>query len=174
MVSQWFKVREGLATGCVTVGSAIGGIFFSLVLQELFIDYEWRTGVLILAGIIMAFMTIGNLLVERNESQQTAAETDGGGWDFTALREMSKSPKFWLICVSIFGMSAPGLLPCRHWTPNQHHLGVVSPSVYRSTNETTTHHCCAHAQHTRWSCSASGDRSLHTPCPPTLATSSST
>ncbi|KAK1781094.1 major facilitator superfamily domain-containing protein [Copromyces sp. CBS 386.78] len=101
MVSQWFKVREGLATGCVTVGSAIGGIFFSLVLQALFNRYEWRTGVLILAGIIMVFMTIGNLLAERNESQRTGAET-GDGWDFTALRGMSKSPKFWLICVSIF------------------------------------------------------------------------
>ncbi|CCC04954.1 hypothetical protein SMACR_04321 [Sordaria macrospora] len=101
VVSQWFKVREGLATGCVTVGSAIGGIFFSLVFQELFNRYEWRTGVLILAGIIMAFMTVGNLLVERNESQQTGAEADSD-WDFSAFREMSKSPKFWLICVSMF------------------------------------------------------------------------
>lgn len=79
-------------------------MFFSLVLQELFNKYEWRTGVLILTGIIMAFMTIGNLLVERNDSQLTGAETEGV-WDFTALREMSKSPKFWLICVSIFGTS---------------------------------------------------------------------
>lgn len=124
VISQWFKVREGFATGCVTVGSAIGGIFFSLVLQELFNDYEWRTGVLILAGILMAFMTIGNLFVERNDSQPTGAETEGG-WDFSALREMSRSPKFWLICVSIFGMS-PGLLPSIY--PMQHQLGVFLPS----------------------------------------------
>ncbi|ESA43948.1 hypothetical protein GE21DRAFT_853 [Neurospora crassa] len=101
VVSQWFKIREGLATGCVTVGSAVGGIFFSLVLQELFNRYEWRTGVLILAGIIMAFMTIGNFLVERNESQPTGAETEDS-WDFTAIRDMIISPKFWLVSFSIF------------------------------------------------------------------------
>src|SRR5438105_11396676 len=32
IVNQWFSSKEGIATGCVTLGAAVGGIFFSLTL----------------------------------------------------------------------------------------------------------------------------------------------
>jgi hypothetical protein len=51
VVSQWFRVREGIATGCVTLGTAVGGIFFSLVLQALFQHFDWQVAILILSGV---------------------------------------------------------------------------------------------------------------------------
>lgn len=40
IVSQWFKAREGLAVGCVTIGAGVGGIFFSLILKVLLEQFE--------------------------------------------------------------------------------------------------------------------------------------
>ncbi|KAK3372541.1 major facilitator superfamily domain-containing protein [Podospora didyma] len=101
IVSQWFSAREGLATGCVSLGAAVGGIFFSLVLQNLFDKYSWTVVALILSVIIAGFMALGNVLVETNKSRRpggTALEA----WDFGQVTQLLQSPKFWLISYAVF------------------------------------------------------------------------
>lgn len=114
VVSHWFKEKAGLATGCVTVSAALGGMFFSLVLQSLFDRLQWRDAALILTLILAVFVTLGNLLVEINlppqsktqGEQRTAGETEisrkaCGTWQ--SILGIIQNPKFWLITYAIFG-----------------------------------------------------------------------
>ncbi|KAK4449505.1 hypothetical protein QBC34DRAFT_448853 [Podospora aff. communis PSN243] len=87
VVSQWFSKREGIATGCVTLGAAVGGIGFSLLLQVLFDRLVWRDGMLALAGVLAVLMAAGNALVEVNL-------VDGGG--------LVRDVKFWLVTYAVF------------------------------------------------------------------------
>lgn len=100
-MSQWFEVREGIATGCVSLGAPIGGIFFSLVLQILFDKFPWKIAASVLAGMLAGLLVVGNLLVETNEKQRTA----GGKGSDTAVEvpRMLRDPKFWLISYAAFG-----------------------------------------------------------------------
>lgn len=113
VVSHWFKEKAGLATGCVTVSAALGGMFFSLVLQSLFDRLQWRDAALILTLILAVFVTLGNLLVEINlppqsktqGEQRTAGETEisrkaCGTWQ--SILGIIQNPKFWLITYAIF------------------------------------------------------------------------
>lgn len=98
-MSQWFSTQEGIATGCVTVGAAVGGIVFSLLLQMLFDKFPWQTAILALSGILFALMLLGNLLVETNLIRKPPAE----GWHRSVLLDLLKSPKFWLVTYAVFG-----------------------------------------------------------------------
>jgi MFS family permease len=109
VVSQWFDARKGIATGCVTLGAPLGGIFFSLVLQTLFGRYPWRTAALVLVGIMAGLLVVGNLLVETNvllppAERQTASEDDPSERPAEAtISNMLRSPKFWLVSYALFG-----------------------------------------------------------------------
>lgn len=106
VVSQWFDARRGLATGCVTLGAPLGGIFFSLVLQRLFGRYSWKTAGLILAGIMTTLLIVGNLLVETNLPPRKKAASDRGDGSEGRAAEVSrmlKSPKFWFVSYALFG-----------------------------------------------------------------------
>lgn len=106
IVNQWFRDLEGIATGCVTVGAALGGIFFSLVLQALFARFIWRNAMLVLAGIMAALMLFGSLLVETNVKKGPAT-IKGSGLNTDGLKRLSRSVKFWLAAYAVFGESLP-------------------------------------------------------------------
>ena len=103
VVSQWFTARKGIATGCVTLGAPLGGIFFSLVLQSLFAQFSWKVAALILTGMMTALLVLGILLVETNTTtpQETASEESSE--PPAEISHMLKSPKFWLISYALFG-----------------------------------------------------------------------
>lgn len=103
-MSQWFGAREGIATGCVTLGAPLGGIFFSLALQALFERLAWRTAALVLAGLMAGFLLLGNLLVEANvpSPAQTAGD-DTSGSETAKVPGMLRSRQFWLISYAVFG-----------------------------------------------------------------------
>jgi nitrate/nitrite transporter NarK len=124
VVGQWFDKKKDLATGCVTLGAPLGGIFFSLVLQILFDRYPWKTAALVLAAIMAVFLLLGFLLVETNPPvpasilvQEVGKDVSGSGPE-TLRQEIShmlRSPKFWLLSYALFGeWSLPSLpaLPC--------------------------------------------------------------
>ncbi|KAK4173051.1 putative transporter [Triangularia setosa] len=113
VLSHWFKKKAGLATGCVTVSAALGGIFFSVALQGLFGRLQWRDAALILTLVLAVFVTLGNLLVETNlpprhttqGEERAAGETESsrtacGTWQ--SILEIVKTPKFWLVTYAVF------------------------------------------------------------------------
>ncbi|KAK0633456.1 major facilitator superfamily domain-containing protein [Immersiella caudata] len=97
VVSQWFSKREGIATGCVTLGAAVGGIGFSLLLQGLFDRLEWRDGMLVLAGVLAALMAGGNALVKVNLGGEESGKVRWG-----VLRGLVRDGKFWLVTYAVF------------------------------------------------------------------------
>lgn len=113
VVSQWFRVNEGVATGCVTLGAAVGGILFSMILQALLDKLSWDWAILVLSGIILGFMVLGNALVETN----LPLHEDGHRGHapplpnheqekrnrVQAISKMLRSTKFWLVSLAIFG-----------------------------------------------------------------------
>src|SRR5690349_17500814 len=102
VVSQWFTERKGAATGCVTLGAPLGGIFFSLVLQSLFERFSWKTAALILTGIMAALLVLGVMLVETNTTRQETAGEENPEPP-AKISHVLKSPKFWLISYALFG-----------------------------------------------------------------------
>lgn len=104
VVSQWFRTRTGIATGCVTLGAPLGGILFSLTLQTLFDRLPWRAAALVLAGLMAGFLLLGCLLVETNVRipEQTASEDDSGS-ESVKVPGILASRQFWLISYAIFG-----------------------------------------------------------------------
>ncbi|KAK5654965.1 hypothetical protein OQA88_6723 [Cercophora sp. LCS_1] len=101
IVNQWFREMEGIATGCVTVGAALGGIFFSLVLQALFERFVWRNAMLTLASTMAGLMVLANALVDTNVKGRPTA-MKGVGLNTASLRRLSKSVKFWLAAYAVF------------------------------------------------------------------------
>ncbi|KAK4218773.1 putative transporter [Rhypophila decipiens] len=111
VVSQWFKVKEGIATGCVTLGAAVGGILFSMVLQILFDKLPWKWAIIALSGIILGFMTLGNVLVEtnmslhggrRDHSPPSSNHEEEKPNEELIISVMLKSMRFWFVSISIF------------------------------------------------------------------------
>lgn len=96
VVNHWFSARRALATGIVTVGSALGGVFFSLVLQALFKQFDWTTSIALLSTVLCAFMAVGNGFVRTNTG---SAPSHAGSLDLSCLR----SGKFWLLTSAMFG-----------------------------------------------------------------------
>ncbi|AEO65355.1 uncharacterized protein THITE_2112263 [Thermothielavioides terrestris NRRL 8126] len=97
VVGQWFEARKGIATGCVTLGAPLGGIFFSLLLQVLFDRFPWKTAALVLAATMACLLSLGSLLVETNLPVQPANEDSE-----PALSSVLRSPKFWLVSYAVF------------------------------------------------------------------------
>ncbi|KAL2018892.1 hypothetical protein VTK56DRAFT_317 [Thermocarpiscus australiensis] len=98
LASQWFESRKGIATGCVTLGAPLGGIFFSQVLRALFDRFPWKTAALVLAATMAGFVLLGALLVETNTPPQTANED----YKPTKISRVLQSPNFWLVSYTIF------------------------------------------------------------------------
>lgn len=81
--------------GIATMGSGIGGVFFSAILQPLFERLKWKDCMLILSFIICGFVTVGILCV----SSRVSPRTDKF-FDFSCF----KSLRFLLTTFSVSGM----------------------------------------------------------------------
>ncbi|KAK0656145.1 major facilitator superfamily domain-containing protein, partial [Cercophora newfieldiana] len=111
VVSQWFNEMEGIATGCVTLGAAVGGIVFSLLLQKLFDSFPWQTAMLALSAVLSGLMLLGNLLTETNLITESSPGEEGSEWYHSVLLGLLRSSKFWLVTYAIFGEFASPFPP---------------------------------------------------------------
>ncbi|KAL2122446.1 hypothetical protein VTJ04DRAFT_2901 [Mycothermus thermophilus] len=85
--SQWFPSQRGgglglgLATGLISLGAPLGGIFFSLVLQALFSRFgaDWMSAGLVLPAVLAGFVVPACALVRTNPAGLTTTTTTTGG-----------------------------------------------------------------------------------------------
>lgn len=80
--------------GITTMGSGIGGIFFSAVLKPLFERLAWRQGILVLSCIVCAAVTVGALCIKGRVPARTEKF-----FDFSCF----KSLRFILTTLSVSG-----------------------------------------------------------------------
>ena len=92
--STWFAKRRGLAIGCVTCGSAVGGVVMPIMLHRLIgeVGFAWAVR-------IQGFLTLATLLVAIAIMRPRLPPRRGGRaiFEFSALRE----PEFALYCVGM-------------------------------------------------------------------------
>lgn len=84
--------------GIVSVGAAVGGIFFSVVLQALFRSYNWKVSILVLLAILSGLIVAGNMLVDTDADKEGRRPEDIREW-----LNCVKSARFWLLCYCVFG-----------------------------------------------------------------------
>ncbi|SPN97011.1 related to monocarboxylate transporter [Cephalotrichum gorgonifer] len=94
VINHWFLRRKGLAMGLATMGSGIGGIFFSVVLKPLFERLSWQQGILVLSCIVCAAVTTGALCTKARIPPRTDKF-----FDFSCF----KSLRFLLTTLSVSG-----------------------------------------------------------------------
>ncbi|KXT09332.1 hypothetical protein AC579_6519 [Pseudocercospora musae] len=92
VVSHWFRVRRGLASGIAMVGSSFGGVLIPLLMRHCLPRYGYAWSVKILAFMFAACLIASNLLIRArfppsphaNKSKIFSLELFGRG-DFTFL-----------------------------------------------------------------------------------------
>lgn len=65
VVAHWFRRRKGLALGCLALGSSSGGTLFPIIVHNLIDSVGFKWTMRIVALILLCFLTVTFLTVER-------------------------------------------------------------------------------------------------------------
>lgn len=110
LINKWFggKIR-GTATGIAFLGSGLGGMILSPVLNSVITAYGWRTGYIALGAVFILLMIIvlifgndkpeskGFTRMGEDETEIAAAKTEKQGKN---LAEAMRTPEFYLAVIS--------------------------------------------------------------------------
>lgn len=111
VVSHWFKVKRGLASGIAMVGNSFGGVFIPLVLRHCLPRYGYAWSVRIIAFVFLACLIVANVLVR----SRFPPSPDAKKASIFSL-ELFGQGDFTFLTVSLFGIEvvlfgALGILP---------------------------------------------------------------
>ena len=130
LVSRWFERRRGLALGIALAGFGLGGVFWSLVAQALFVRLGWRDAFPAMSCIVLLVTLPIVLLVVRDAPQSVGLQVDGDAPSSKAdgsvgqgivdkvvltglsLREAARTQQYWLMVVtfSLVGLSVQSVM----------------------------------------------------------------
>lgn len=119
LINNWFGGKiKGTAMGMAFIGSGLGGMIMTPLLNYINTDFGWRNGYLFLAGVFLLIITPVILLLvvktpeEKGFYRMGQAEGEASIKDATGMvvKEAMKTPMLWLtvfsIVIFIFGSSA--------------------------------------------------------------------
>ena len=115
-VTGWFETQRSLAVSLVSAGMGMAPMTMSPFAAWLISKYDWRTSLLVMAGVAGAIMIPVSLLIRRPPALETKAETFAPpepGAGMTAS-ELVRSPLFLILCVTNFFCCATHSGPIFH------------------------------------------------------------
>jgi MFS family permease len=116
-VTGWFDTQRSLAVSLVSAGMGMAPMTMSPLAAWLVSVYDWRTSLLIIAGIAAAIMIPAALLVRRPpalEAGSTAASADGEGQPGMSVGQAIRSPQFIILLLTNFFCCATHSGPIFH------------------------------------------------------------
>jgi MFS family permease len=118
-VTGWFDTHRSLAVSLVSAGIGMAPIVMSPLAAELVSHYDWRTSLLIIAGVAAALMIPTTFLVRRPPALEQAVAADAAPAaedpvpDMT-VREAIRSPQFIVLALTNFFCCATHSGPIFH------------------------------------------------------------
>lgn len=118
LINNWFGGKvKGTAMGLAFLGSGIGGMILTPVLNQIISSFGWRIGYMVLAGLFIVILTPVILLtiVKTPEEKgftrmgETEVEKVDGAVSGMTLAQAKKTPMLYMICIgvilAVFGSS---------------------------------------------------------------------
>ncbi len=145
----WFEQRRAMALALVLVGAGVGGavsapLFTSVIAAA---HGNWRTGWYCLFAVALAGALVSILFV-RNRPEDLGQVADGGAKrseknrgvdsqpsrvyrtrEHWTLREVVRTPAFWLLTLASIGESVPGTATIAHAVPHLRDLGHTAAAA---------------------------------------------
>lgn len=124
MVSRTFARNRGLAIALVSAGAGLGNFAVAPLVRWLITQFDWRTAMLLLGD--LTWLTTVPLAFVVRESAAGAAPSPGAGSHEPdhRLRDVARSPQFWLIAFTHFACCVAHSGPIFHMVANATDQGV--------------------------------------------------
>jgi len=115
-VTGWFDTHRSLAVSLVSAGMGMAPMTMSPLVAWLVSNHDWRTSMLIIAGVVAAIMIPVSFLVRRPPALEAApsAAADGGSAPEMSLKQALSSPQFLTLVATSFFCCATHSGPIIH------------------------------------------------------------
>jgi MFS family permease len=113
-VTGWFDTHRSLAVSLVSAGMGMAPMTMSPLVAWLVSYYDWRTSMLIAAGIVAVIMIPVSLLVRRPPALDATPVVPSGGAPQMSLAEALRSPQFIILLATNFFCCATHSGPIIH------------------------------------------------------------
>jgi MFS family permease len=113
-VTGWFDTHRSLAVSLVSAGIGMAPMTMSPLAAWLVTHYDWRTSMLIIAGIAAAVMIPGSFLIRRPPALERGASPPEDAQSEISVREALRSPQFIILVLTNFFCCATHSGPIFH------------------------------------------------------------
>lgn len=124
--SAWFTTNRGLAVALVSAGTGIGTFILAPLSRWLITAYDWRTAMLALAAIVwLTMLTLVWLLRDPPGATRPPRRDRAGRVEpDLSLREIGRTPQFWLLAATHFVCCVAHSGPIFHMVAHASDQGV--------------------------------------------------
>ena len=129
-VTGWFDTQRSLAVSLVSAGMGTAPMTMSPIAAWLISRHDWRTSLLIIAGIAAVIMIPTSFLVRRPPALEAAANApgrpDGDDKEAMTVSEAIRSPQFLILALTNFSCCATHSGPIFHTVSYAMSCGIAS------------------------------------------------
>lgn len=94
VVNNWWDRRRGEQGGYVQALGALGGVVFPPIITWLFLNFSWKTSLIIMAVMLMVITAIPQMLFMRDHPSEMGLEIDGGATEERPVKEGKAKPAY--------------------------------------------------------------------------------